>query len=122
MGGEITPPFLRLPVPGGGARVDPGLGHVADRNVEAALAFKEGADGAPADRELDDVLHVANVNAVARHLLAVNLDAQLRLITLLLNGNIGRATHIVEDLDRLVGQAPQLAEVRAAENHGQIRR
>jgi len=47
--------------------------------------------GAAADGELDNVLHVADVDAVARHFLAVDADPQLRLIGVLLNGGIGGA-------------------------------
>ncbi len=67
------------------------LGHVAHGDVEAPLAFEHGADRLAADRQLDHVLHVAHVDAVARHGLPVDLDAQLRLVGLLLDGGVGRA-------------------------------
>ena len=55
----------------------------------------------PADRHLDHVLHVAHVDAVARHRLPVDPDAQLRLLGFLLDRGVCRAGNLPEDRQRL---------------------
>ena len=93
-------------------RIGARLGHVAHRDVESALAFEERADGAAADRELDHVLDVADVDAVARQRLPIQPQPQLRLILFLLDAGVGRARHLPQHVERLVAEPAQLGEVR----------
>src|SRR5262249_46011929 len=66
----------------------PRLLRIADRDVEAALAFEHRARDLASDRHFDHVLNVADVDAVTRHFLAVDGDLQLRLIAFLLDRRI----------------------------------
>ena len=49
------------------------------------------AGGAAADRQLDHILDLADVDAVAGDLVAIDADPQLGLVGLLLDGGIGGA-------------------------------
>ena len=66
-------------------------GDVPHGQVESPLAFEDRADGSPTERQLDDILHVAHVQAVARELRAIDRNSQLRLIGLLLDRRVGGA-------------------------------
>src|SRR5215510_4097384 len=68
-----------------GVGVGPGFGGVAQGEGELPFAFKDAAHSPPADGQLDHVLHVADVDAVARHLVAFDADAELSLFVLLLD-------------------------------------
>src|SRR5262249_39742255 len=68
-----------------GFGVGPGFGRVAQGEVELPFAFKDAAHSPSADGQLDHVLHVADVDAVARPLVAYDTDAELSLFVLLLD-------------------------------------
>src|SRR5438046_1292035 len=76
------------------AGVGAGGRDVADGEVEAALALEDGRDAAAADSHLDDVLDVADVDAVARCGRAVDGEAELGLVGLLLDGGVGGAGYL----------------------------
>jgi len=61
-------------------RIGPRLGDEARHDVEVPIALEDARDGAAADRQVDHVLHVADVDAVPCHGVAVDADAELRLV------------------------------------------
>src|SRR5262249_37534900 len=71
-------------------RVGTRLRREAHHDVEAPVALEDRGDRAAAERQVDDVLHVADVDAVARHLIAIHRDAKLRLVGFLLDRRVGR--------------------------------
>src|SRR5262249_4492192 len=71
-----------------GLGVRPRLRGEADDYVEAAIPFEHPADGGAPEGEVDDVLHIAHVDAEARHLVPVDLDAELGLVGFLLDGRV----------------------------------
>ena len=61
----------------------------------------------PAQRRLDDRVHVAGVEAVARGLRAVHLDIQVRLAEDREDAQIGDAAHLAHLVPDLRGQLRQ---------------
>jgi hypothetical protein len=74
-----------------GARIRTRRRDVADGDVESPLAVKVRARRMSANRELDDVLHVTDVEAVARNGLAIDANPQLRLVFFLFDARISGA-------------------------------
>ena len=91
-----------------GRRTAASLGHEARHHVEAALAFEDAPDRGTAESEVDDVLHVGDVDAVPGHPGTVDRDLELRLVWFLLDGRVGRAIDLSEEAPRLPGQRPEL--------------
>src|SRR5262249_50642408 len=103
-----------------GFGVGPGVGNVAHGNVELPFAFEDAAYRAPADGKFDHILRIADVDAVPRHFVTFDADAQLRLLALLLNGCVRRAAYLSQRRDRLGGQFAQPFQVGAVDDHGKI--
>src|SRR5262249_58572903 len=101
-------------------RVGPGLRRQACSDVKAAFAFKDGADRAARQGQIDNILHVADVDAIACHVQAVNADAQLGLVRLLFDGRISGTPDLPEQVEALGSQSPQRLQVRATDDEGQV--
>jgi len=72
-------------------RVSPGSRKEACGDVEPPLAFEQRADGPSADRQFHHVLHIPHVDAEPGDLSAVDADAELRLLRLLLESRVSRS-------------------------------
>jgi len=74
-----------------GGGVDAGFRNVARGDVELALPLELHAHGFAPDGHIDQVLHVFDIDGVARQGLAIDVDAKLRLVRLLLDAGVGRS-------------------------------
>jgi hypothetical protein len=63
--------------------------------IEAAFALKQRTDGPAPDGQLDHVLNVTYVDSVARHVLPVDADRELRLIGLLFDRRVNGAMDLL---------------------------
>ena len=105
-----------------GGRVDAGFRNVARGDVELALPFELHAHGFAPDGHIDQVLHVFDIDGVARQGLAIDVDAKLRLVRLLFDAGVGRSPNPAQEAQALKRVSPEGFQVRAADNHGQIGR
>ena len=101
-------------------RVGTRVGDVAHRDVESTLALEQCTDRASADRELDDVLHVADVQPVPRQFGAIDGDSQLWLVRFLLNRRVGRAFDALHHVDHLPAETTKRREIRSADDDGEV--
>ena len=77
------------------------FGRKTDGQVELAISLQHRGGHRPAHRRLDDRVHVAGIEAVARRLGAIHLDIQVRLPQDREDSQIGNAAdlaHLVPDL------------------------
>ena len=70
------------------------LAQVADANRVALAALDRLHDVHAADGDLDDILHVADVDAVAGDAVAVDFEFQIRLADDAVGDDVGRAGHL----------------------------
>ncbi len=83
--------------------------------IEPLLPFVHLRDGLPADRRLDDVVHVADLQPVPRALFAIDLDDQIRLPHEMKRPEVPDPRHILHhlfDLGRLHFQLLQIVPVQ----------
>ena len=89
------------------------LAQVADADRVALPALDRLHDVHAADGDLDDVLHVADVDAVAGDAVAVDLELQIRLADDAVGDDVGRAGNLREQLLDLQADALDLLQVAA---------
>ena len=87
----------------------------AHRQRIGSLADVDRRDRRLADAGLDDVLHVGHVDAVARGLLVIELDLDLRDRRLLEDRGAGGAVDRIEHVDDLIADAAQLIQIIAVD-------
>ena len=92
-----APPVRREATPGGCARWPPGCcgtAEVADHQIVALLALQHLADGFAAHGGFDGVLHVGDIQAVARGGIAIDGEFKVRLADDAEQAEVGNAGHL----------------------------
>ena len=101
-------------------RVGAGLRGETRGDVKAPFAFKHGTDRTPTQGQINNVLHLTDIDPVACYLQAVDAEAQLRLVSLLFDRRLSGPPDLLDQSKTVVGQGPQGLQVRATDDDGQV--